>query len=137
MRRTVPALAVALLLSVAACGGEASPTAAPPASQPPSDAPPSAAAQACLPSSAAGAVAASILDFEFDPTTVEASVGDVVTWTNDGAAPHTATLDDDPACTTPQLAGGESGGIQFNEAGTFTFVCTVHPTMTGTVEVSG
>lgn len=133
MRRTLPALAAAFSLIIAACGGGASPE---PTSAG-SEAPPSAAGAACAPSTAAGDVTASIVDFEFEPATVQASVGDVVSWTNDGDAPHTATLSDHADCTTPQLASGESGGIQFDEPGSYAFFCKVHPNMTGTVEVAG
>lgn len=79
---------------------------------------------------------ASIIDFEFDPATVSAKVGDVISWTNDGAAPHTATLDDHGACATAQLSPGQSGAISFDTAGTYPFHCSVHPTMKGTIEIS-
>jgi plastocyanin len=133
MRRRLSALLTVLGLAVAACGGGGS--AAPTTSA--TNQPASAAADPCAASTTSGAVTASIVDFDFDPATVQASVGDVVTWTNDGDAPHTATLDDHPDCATPELANGESGGIQFNAAGTYAFHCALHPDMTGTVEVSG
>jgi plastocyanin len=72
----------------------------------------------------------------FAPATITASAGDVVVWTNNDTLPHTATVTDDPTCTTEQLAGGASGGIVFNTAGSYAFFCKVHPNMTGTVEVS-
>jgi len=128
MRRTLSALAVAATFVLAACGGGASPA--------PSTAEPTAAADPCAPSTAAGTVTASIIDFEFDPATVNAKVGDVISWTNDGLAPHTATVDGTPACTTPQLAPEASGGISFSAAGSYPFHCSVHPTMKGTIEVS-
>ena len=128
MRRTLSALAVAATFALGACGGGASPA--------PSAAEPSAAGDPCAPSTAAGTVTASIIDFEFDPATVNATVGDVISWTNDGAAPHTATVDGTPACTTLQLAPGASGGISFSAAGSYPFHCSVHPTMKGTIEVS-
>jgi len=64
-----------------------------------------------------------------------ASVGDVVGWTNDDSAPHTVTMDDG-ACDTGQIAGGASGALVFNAAGTYAFHCEVHPDMAGTIEVS-
>jgi plastocyanin len=133
MRRTLPAIIAVIPLALAACGGGASPE---PTSAG-SEAPPSAAADACAPSTASGDVTASIVDFDFDPGTIQASVGDVVSWTNEGDAPHTATLSDHADCTTPRLASGESGGIQFSAPGSYAFFCEVHPNMTGTVEVSG
>jgi plastocyanin len=82
-------------------------------------------------------VTAAMRDFSFSPATVTAKVGDVVVWTNEGAAPHTATLDDHPACDTGNLAGGASGGIVFEAAGTYAFHCSIHSSMKGTVEVTG
>src|SRR3954447_23150928 len=36
----------------------------------------------------------SIKDFLFDPKTISVNVGDTITWTNEGAAPHTVSADD-------------------------------------------
>jgi plastocyanin len=74
----------------------------------------------------------SMMDFEFDPATVTINVGDSVTWTNDGDAPHTATGDDfDTGLVNP----GDSDSVTFDTAGSFDYVCTLHPQMTGTVTV--
>jgi plastocyanin len=75
-------------------------------------------------------------NFAFDPATINASAGDVIVWTNNDSAPHTATVTDDQTCTTEQLASGASGGIVFNTAGSYAFFCKVHPNMQGTVQVS-
>ena len=74
----------------------------------------------------------SMMDFEFDPATVTINVGDSVTWTNDGAVPHTATGDD---FDTGLVNAGASDSVTFDEAGSFDYVCTLHPQMTGTVTV--
>jgi plastocyanin len=132
MRRSLFALAAASMLALAACGGGSSvaPSAAPP------DAAPSTAGDPCAASTAPGSVTASIVDFEFDPATVSAKVGDVISWTNNGDAPHTATLDGIAACATAQLSPGASGGISFSAAGTYPFHCAVHSTMKGTIEIT-
>lgn len=142
MRPVLLALALLAALAVAACSGGATTSPSSPASEPPASAPPSepgapAAGDPCAPSTAAGTVTATIQDFSFSPATVTATVGDVVVWTNEGNAPHTATLDDHAACDTGTLAGGASGGIVFEAAGTYAFHCTIHSSMTGTIEVSG
>jgi len=72
-------------------------------------------------------------DFDFDPQTVTIDVGDSVTWTNTGAAPHTATAQGE--FDTGILNAGESDSVTFSEAGSFDYICTVHPQMTGTVVV--
>ena len=78
--------------------------------------------------------AVTIADFAFAPQTVTVTVGDTVSWTNDDAVIHTATATDG-SWDTADLAQGQSGAITFTAAGTFAYLCTPHPTMTGTVVV--
>ena len=134
-RRTIPAIgAIAVLsLALAACGGSG--TSAAPASAPvASEAAPSAASGACATSADSGTVAVSIKDFAFDPAQITAKVGDVVAFSNGDTAGHTATLDDG-SCTTPTIAGGSTAALVFTAAGTYPFHCSIHPSMTGTIEV--
>ena len=76
----------------------------------------------------------SIVDFAFDPAAVEIPVGATVTWTNTGAATHTATASDG-TFDSGQLAPGASFSHTFTAAGTFPYICQIHPQMTGTVTV--
>jgi len=140
---------------VAACGGGSTATTAPsvapvsaapaseapssaaPASEAPSSAAPSAAGSApCAVAQSAGTVAVKIANFAFSPASVTAKVGDTITWTNSDSAGHTATLDDQAACTTSTLATNASGSITFSAAGTYPYHCKIHPNMTGTITVS-
>jgi plastocyanin len=75
-----------------------------------------------------------IRDFAFSPRTVEIRVGDTVRWTNRDSVAHTATAQNG-SFDTGMLAEGESGSIRFTAAGTYRYVCTPHPDMTGTVVV--
>ena len=132
-RRLFSTLAIAATLAVAACSGGASsaaPTQAPAASEP------AAGGAVCAPSTGAGTVAAEMSGIAFVPTTISAKVGDAIVWTNNDTVPHTATYTDDPACTTPNLDPGATGGLTFSAAGTYPFFCKVHATMTGTIEVT-
>lgn len=76
----------------------------------------------------------SIANFAFAPATVTVTVGDTVTWTNTDAIVHTATASDG-SWDTGDIAEGASASITFQAAGTFAYICTPHPTMTGTVIV--
>ncbi len=96
MSRAVLTLALSALmtLALAACGGggassapSTAATAAPAASA-------SAAAAICEETADPGDVTVSVKDFAFEPTEISAKVGQVIAFTNTGAAPHTATLDD-------------------------------------------
>lgn len=78
-----------------------------------------------------------IQNFSFHPDPLTVTVGTTVTWTNQDTAPHTSTSD--PSSTfkwdTGTLAQGKSGSVTFTQAGTFTYHCSVHPNMHGTIVV--
>jgi plastocyanin len=81
---------------------------------------------------AAGPGSVSIADFSFSPGTITVNAGDTVTWTNTGKESHTAT---GSSFDTGLLSRGESGSHTFGSAGSFSYVCTPHPFMKGTVVV--
>jgi plastocyanin len=82
-----------------------------------------------------GTKAASIVDFAFDPASVQVSTGTTVTWTNRGQAPHTVT-GSGGSFDSGMIAAGGTYARTFDSPGTFAFACTFHPDMTGTVVVS-
>ena len=114
------------------------PAPAPPATTPaapPAPAPAPAPKPAAKPRAiAAGAGSVQMRDFSFSPATITVDVGDSVTWVNAGEEPHNAVGD---AFETSLLDAGESGSKSFSTAGTFAYICTVHPQMKGTVKVVG
>ena len=75
-----------------------------------------------------------IADFEFTPDQITIQQGDTVTWTNEGPTAHSATAPDGSFDTGVFSAGG-SRSETFDEAGTFSYFCTPHPNMTGTIVV--
>ncbi len=75
-----------------------------------------------------------IADFQFTPASITVQEGDTVTWTNDGPTAHSATASDGGFDTGIFSAGG-SRSETFDEAGTFSYICTPHPNMTGTIVV--
>jgi plastocyanin len=75
-----------------------------------------------------------IVDFAYDPDPVTIEEGGKVVWQNEDSAPHTATADDG-SFDTGILEEGKLKSESFKEAGTYTYICTVHPDMHGTVEV--
>jgi plastocyanin len=79
--------------------------------------------------------AVEIADFAFNPEELTIAVGSTVTWTHaDPDLPHTATSDDD-VFDSGNLNEGDEFSFTFDEAGTFPYFCSVHPTMTGTIIV--
>lgn len=81
-----------------------------------------------------GKNAVTIQNFAFSPATLTVKVGDKVTWTNQDSAGHSATADDG-SFDTGVLPEGQSGSITFSKAGTYTYHCSVHPMMKGTIIV--
>jgi plastocyanin len=98
----------------------------------------SSAASGCTPSTSTATVAATIAGFKFAPATITAKVGDVIGWTNNDTANHSAVLDDNSSCTTGVLGQGKSGALTFSAPGTYAYHCGVHGnSMKGSITVSG
>lgn len=94
-------------------------------------------AAACSKSTGAGTVQAAIKDFEFDPATVTAKVGDIITWTNNGPTSHTVTVDNQSGCDTGTIAAGSTSSLTFTAAGSYPFHCSIHSSMKGTITITG
>ena len=133
MRRlSIPVLAVGVLIALVGCSSAS--TAAP--STAASAAAPSAARSAAASAPAAGGAAVTIKDFAFNPQTIQAKVGDTITWTNNDSTAHTVTLDD-KSVDSGSVAPSATFNHAFTQAGTFTYHCEIHKQMTATVTVSG
>jgi LPXTG-motif cell wall-anchored protein len=83
---------------------------------------------------AAQAGSVTISDFQFSPGQITVDQGDTVTWSNDGPAGHSATAEDG-SFDTGVFPAGESRSHTFSDAGTFSYICTPHPNMRGTIVV--
>ena len=76
----------------------------------------------------------SIAEFFFNPPSVSIDLGDSVQWINNGEFLHTTTADGG-AWNSGLLNPGGSFAHTFNSPGTFTYICSVHPFMVGTIIV--
>ncbi len=85
-------------------------------------------------SSAGEVVEVQILNYAYSPMELEIKVGTTVTWINMDYVPHTVTADNG-AFDSGMMANGAQFSFTFNEPGTYTYICTYHPNMTGTVVV--
>jgi plastocyanin len=83
---------------------------------------------------AAGDPGVTIADFHFSPGTTTVHVGDTVTWANNGPSAHSATATNG-SFNTGILQPGHSASHTFTQAGTFAYVCEIHPFMHGTIVV--
>lgn len=76
----------------------------------------------------------SISGFRFLPQSITIRAGDAITWTNQDSAPHTVTADDG-AFDSGNLTQNMTYTHIFTQTGVFSYLCAIHPSMTGTVNV--
>ena len=74
-------------------------------------------------------------NFAFAPATLTVKVGSTVTWTNRDEEPHTVAASDG-SFHSPGMGTGATFSHTFSTAGKFDYVCSIHPSMHGTVVVT-
>jgi plastocyanin len=82
-----------------------------------------------------GPDAVNIDGFAFVPATLTVKAGSIVTWTNKDEDPHTVVANDG-AFRSQALGAGGTYTFTFPSAGTFEYVCSIHPFMHGIVVVT-
>jgi len=85
---------------------------------------------------ATNANSVTIANFAFVPKSITVAPGETVTWTNKDSTTHTVT-EDKGAWDSKNLAVGATFQHKFDQAGTFSYHCAIHASMTGTVVVKG
>jgi plastocyanin len=117
-RLAIPVLLLALL--VAACGGDDG------------GGEQGSSSEACP----SGAVVIKMVDIKFDPEDASADVGQQVCWVNEETIEHNAVAEQGGDFKSELFGKGQTFTTTVDEPGTIEYVCTVHPGMTGTIEVS-
>ena len=87
-----------------------------------------------VPASAAGPQQVSIQFAAFGPDPVDVLPGESVHWENVSDRTHTVTADDG-SFGSGELAGGDTFDHEFGDAGAYAYHCTIHPSMTGEIDV--
>lgn len=80
----------------------------------------------------ASGAAVSIEGFAFNPQSLTIKAGTTVTWTNNDAAGHDVKSD---LFASPKMAKGETFSFKYETAGTYEYICGIHPSMKGTIIV--
>jgi plastocyanin len=73
---------------------------------------------------------------EFEPRAISVQAGQTVTWTNEDGVPHNAVAKDGDGPRSELFGKGRTYSWKAATPGTIEYVCTVHPGMDGTIEVT-
>ena len=76
-----------------------------------------------------------IKDFAFNPQTLTVKSGEKVTWINRDEEPHTVVSVEKQFKKSTALDTDQEFTITAGAPGTYTYFCSVHPKMTGTIVV--
>jgi plastocyanin len=114
-RLRILAVATVLAGTLAACSSSSSSSATPP--------------------STANGHTVTIKNFAFSPASLTVKTGTKVTFINEDTVQHDATSQGSSTIKSPTLNNGQSYTVTFTKAGTYRYICTIHPNMNGTVIV--
>ncbi len=78
----------------------------------------------------------SIVSFAFKPASITVKEGTTVIWRNKAAMSSHTTTSDTGLWDSGALAPGKKFKFKFKTAGVFTYHCSIHPQMTGTITVT-
>ena len=76
-----------------------------------------------------------IKDFAFNPQTLMVKSGEKITWVNRDEEPHTVVSVEKQFKKSTALDTNQEFTITAAAPGTYTYFCSVHPKMTGTIVV--
>ena len=84
---------------------------------------------------AGGKTQIEIKDFHFNPQTLTVKSGEKITWINRDEEPHTVVSVEKQFKKSPPLDTDQEFTIIAGAPGIYTYFCSVHPKMTGTIVV--
>jgi amicyanin len=76
-----------------------------------------------------------IKDFAFNPPTITVKSGETITWINRDEEPHTIVSVEKQFKKSPALDTDQQYTVTAGAPGTYSYFCSVHPKMTGTIVV--
>jgi len=76
-----------------------------------------------------------IRDFAFNPQTITVKSGEKITWINRDEEPHTIVSVEKQFKKSTALDTDQEFSITAGTPGTYTYFCSVHPKMTGTIVI--
>lgn len=82
-------------------------------------------------------VQVTIQGFAFSPAKITVTPGTKVTWTNKDSVAHTVTSDNNSWTDSGSVGNGSHFSVTFSKPGTYTYHCSIHPSMVASVVVAG
>jgi plastocyanin len=76
-----------------------------------------------------------IKDFAFNPQKITVKSGEKITWVNRDEEPHTVVSVEKQFKKSPALDTDQEFTVTAGAPGTYSYFCSVHPKMTGTIVV--
>ena len=76
-----------------------------------------------------------IKDFHFTPEVITVKSGEKITWINHDEEPHTIVSVEKQFKKSPALDTDQQFSVTAGAPGKYTYFCSVHPKMTGTIVV--
>jgi plastocyanin len=80
------------------------------------------------------AATVTIRNFDYAPMMLSVAAGTTVTWKNLDGEPHTV-VSTDGLFRSPALDQNDSYAFTFVKAGTYKYICSIHPKMVATITV--
>ncbi len=76
-----------------------------------------------------------VAGFAFGPSAIKVTAGQAITWTNNDDTPHQISITGSSQRSDVMLKG-QSATLSFDAAGNIAYICGLHPSMKGTIEVA-
>lgn len=77
-----------------------------------------------------------ISNLAFNPAEITINIGDTITWMNNDDAEHTVAFDSGRGLTdSDKLSKGQKYSQTFDKEGTYSYHCSIHPSMKGKIIV--
>jgi plastocyanin len=83
-----------------------------------------------------GSVEIRMVDIKFDPENATAGVGQEICWINEDTVDHNAVAESGADFESELFGEGETFTATVEQPGTVEYVCTIHPGMDGTIEIT-
>ena len=83
-----------------------------------------------------GSVEIKMVDIKFDPEDATAGIGQEICWVNEDSIDHNAVAESGATFESDLFGKGQTFTTKVDTPGTVEYVCTIHPGMTGSIQVT-